>query len=906
MQKIKDPLCDLNTNLWITANAGSGKTTQLVERFLFLLNNEIKPEEIICITYTEAGASEIKNRIINKISQNKTIINEKITIDSNKIQISTIHGLCKRLLITNKLLSNDVSILNNDKFTLDKIVKIIIDRLDNETIKTELQAPIEQIINNLSKTESITSLQDIVKNIIHNQLWFLSLFDKINTKKDINIFHGIDIGKINNLLPEDLQIFINKTSEINNEGITLQQLLAQYDINDLHNLIKEILGQKSNDFLNKNENNIQKLQSWKNIVLTTKNEPRKTVLKLPDEAHIETLAKRIQQYFIDKLRQTGIDATYSVLCLAFFVLKEYQEIKKQMNVNTYDDLLFLTFKMISENRLFNKNIKNNGSNIKFLMLDEAQDTSPISWKIIQHIIQTTKCNFFVVGDKKQSIYRFQGARVEEYEKNKNIFSNISKQLNVPFDDSIILDTSYRSIKPILDEADELCNNNKMAFTKNSSEKITHKCCLEKINQQKHGYILNKENSIITDYIEEPEEYRDENNDKNHNTSWYERTKKQAQRQKDRKQQARNVAEKLYNKYINTYLEDIKNNIIDPSISSNAIAIVYQYSTTKHDFVFDVISEMQDNFNVDVIMKTNIEKKNIYYNDIIAILNFFVLQNNNINTANMLKSDLFNFTDEMFTQICADCDNFTETNTLWQTLQTRFLPDKNANEKLKFAIQNLQKLLKCSTLNEIFLWTEELIRNKIQTNEKCKKYLYPMQIIKSCAQKNIDIHQYDIRSFLLSLESDDLTDIKITMQTNTDTQSNDKTIINNNIDNDVLNKNNNKKNNTSLNDIKPKIFFSTIHGVKGMEFDTVIFLNLKRKNNSNKNKMLFLDDCFWYKTSGCKLQDDDEVCKDLLSQIEEQKKQEENETLRLQYVAITRAKRRIIYIKNKEKIKKEKE
>ena len=66
----------LNVNLWITANAGSGKTTQLVNRFLFLLQNGIKPEEIVCITYTEAGAKEMKDRIISIAKQHNLNIKE--------------------------------------------------------------------------------------------------------------------------------------------------------------------------------------------------------------------------------------------------------------------------------------------------------------------------------------------------------------------------------------------------------------------------------------------------------------------------------------------------------------------------------------------------------------------------------------------------------------------------------------------------------------------------------------------------------------------------------------------------------------------------------------------------------------------------------------------------------------
>ena len=107
----------LNVNLWITANAGSGKTTQLVNRFLFLLQNGIKPEEIVCITYTEAGAKEMKNRIMSVAKQHN------LNIKEYQLNISTIHGYCLKLLTINKILPENIKILNNDQYTIDKIVK---------------------------------------------------------------------------------------------------------------------------------------------------------------------------------------------------------------------------------------------------------------------------------------------------------------------------------------------------------------------------------------------------------------------------------------------------------------------------------------------------------------------------------------------------------------------------------------------------------------------------------------------------------------------------------------------------------------------------------------------------------------------------------------------------------------
>ena len=386
----------LNTNLWITANAGSGKTTQLVNRFLFLLQNGIKPEEIVCITYTEAGAKEMKDRIISIAKQHN------LNIKEHQLNISTVHAYCLKLLTTNKILPENIKILNNDKYTVDKIITKIENNIDEILAKTSDDI-VENFIISLAKTESFTSFQRNIKDIINNQLWFFNLFDSISNKKtESNILESIDLSKISQLLPKSLQHFVGKMPEIHSKGLALQQELQTQAAELLFQEIKNIIGKKNekelSNFIDNNGNvlqqEIRKIKNWKNIVLTKSGKPRKSV-----EKSNFFLIKEIQQYFLDGMCQLGVDATYSMLCFAYYVLREYQNIKQQMQVNTYDDLLFQALKSITNDSLFNKNIANNGSNIKYLMLDEAQDTNPTSWKIIADIVKKTKCYFFIVGDK---------------------------------------------------------------------------------------------------------------------------------------------------------------------------------------------------------------------------------------------------------------------------------------------------------------------------------------------------------------------------------------------------------------------------------------------------------------------------------------------------------------------------
>ena len=828
MNYSEDKINDLNVNLWITANAGSGKTTRLVERFLFLLENGIKPEEIVCITYTEIGSAEMINRII--FEANKRNIN----VDENKLRISTIHSFCRSILIANGWLYEDIGILdNNNEFVIDEMVRRIVSSFSKNI--TELKDSEIQFINELIKEKNISSFYEMVKAIIGKQLYFFSLFDKISIKKSQNnddVLKNVDIDKMYQLLPKDLQHFLTEKNNIDKEKTLLESELKKMDLNFLYACCS---GRKGIDKNYLSELDLRKLEAWENIILKSDKTLRSK--KNPNE-----FEKRIQNYFVNLNIQNGVNFTYSVLNIAYDVLKKYQDFKNNMNVCTYDDFLFQTFELLTKDCLFkNKDICKNGSNIKHLMLDEAQDTNPISWEIIKKIVEKTKCNFFIIGDEKQSIYRFQGAKVEEYEKNKIEFSRLSERLNIPFNCSIKLNVSYRSIQPILDEADELCRNNSGIFNN-----VKHICSVNELKKKPNGYILEKKDSIFVEEIDLSSDKNDEvKND------WLSRTNSLVEKQQNKQKKIKKFAETIY-KYILINKNDAKNNIFGEK-DDNSIAILYY---KKDDFIFDVLSELQYSYNVDVIVNNDIEKSSIYYNDILSILCFFVLQNDNMNLACLLKSEIFNFTDKMLAKLCLSSDELNFEKTLWHLMKSRIFTDKNEKDKLDYANDILDKVLNCSSISDILFLIEDITKSN-------KRYFSSFNFIKSCFDsysKKTQFNDYDVRSFIFYLKG-----CRENFQ--------------------------NKKNSQKISNKKElKIFFSTVHGVKGMEFDSVFILekkNCKNNFNSENEKMFFFNDCFWYKIAG-------KTNTLIDGKIEEQRQQECNEKLRLKYVAITRAKRKIVY------------
>ncbi|MBE6895680.1 MAG: ATP-dependent DNA helicase PcrA [Ruminococcaceae bacterium] len=127
------------------------------------------------------------------------------------------------------------------------------------------------------------------------------------------------------------------------------------------------------------------------------------------------------------------------------IYKEYQAELKKANAFDFDDLIFMTVKLLSTNEEVKKTINNR---FRYILVDEYQDTNPLQYRLVSLLAPTGK--ICVVGDDDQSIYRFMGASIE------NILS-FERQFT---DAKVVrLEQNYRSTQTILDAANAVIANN---------------------------------------------------------------------------------------------------------------------------------------------------------------------------------------------------------------------------------------------------------------------------------------------------------------------------------------------------------------------------------------------------------------------------------------------------------------
>ncbi|MBO5833471.1 MAG: UvrD-helicase domain-containing protein [Alphaproteobacteria bacterium] len=511
-------------NVWVQANAGTGKTSVLVQRLLRILfrSDDCGRSGILCLTYTNAGAGEMRNRIlaalrkwamasdealrdlldgiaINKPATDKDIAHAREIffkyIDNPDImKIKTIHGFCEEILHRFPLeaglspswtLVSDSAqrVLLQDAF--DKLIK----RPDNSS---NIYAAFEHIVGRVSETY-LTDLMGIlssqykqffqIDDFISYREYFIETIKKF-LKLDSVTDTGFDRKKLEKIV---------ELAEIEQNGAKKP---AQY-INQIISLTKQYID-TTIDF-----------QKYKGAYLKADGGKKSIVSKKDYLVAEQERVYELNQYYVNKML---FDDTVALFDLSAAFTRIYREIKQSRNLLDFEDLILYTRKLFSSPDTMGWVLNQLDLSLAHILVDEAQDTSPLQWDILRMMSgdfftdgDTTQMphSMFVVGDTKQSIYGFQGADPAAFATSR---ADIASQIehNMRSLREVPLTQSFRSTAPILATVDRFfsdadivaqtgfVNNTHKCFRKNDSGAVElHKLCSKQETEK-----------TIQDYISE--------------------------------------------------------------------------------------------------------------------------------------------------------------------------------------------------------------------------------------------------------------------------------------------------------------------------------------------------------------------------------------------------------------------
>lgn len=460
---------DPASNVWVNASAGSGKTKVLIDRLLRLLLIGSTPKSILCITFTQAAAIEMRHRLqsvleqwvilpqadlvqqLQQLDPNLSISNILLTkarqlynqVLDEPVQIETIHSFAQTILANAYPESNIPygATLMDDVTMLGVIKKAVAHILD----PTHLSAELRDIYNLFS----MTKFTDVVEKIRADQAFFRFLLidgvKKFQLKLQAYLRFPRDETEIFNEAVECL-VHIDLPTAATDELSDSDQLLTQ-------RLSKAVQSKKFEPICD--------------IVLTDKGTPRKRLLsKKVSQAYPEfsssiiALADSVFEWDQEIKRGRTLKTTMLVMRLAEAFLKQYTELKHEKGFLDYDDLIFKTIGVLSDPSISQNILYKFDRIIDHILVDEAQDTNIYQWKLIDYIVDSffqneTHKTLFVVGDHKQAIFGFQGTDPDTFHQIKDYYR---RKPSMRAWKDISLDISFRSLQAILDFVDKIFQN----------------------------------------------------------------------------------------------------------------------------------------------------------------------------------------------------------------------------------------------------------------------------------------------------------------------------------------------------------------------------------------------------------------------------------------------------------------
>jgi len=427
---------DFQRHLSVTANAGSGKTMVLVQRYVdILLKTDTNVSDIVAITFTEKAASELRKKIADTIE--KKIAEAKSRAEQQRLEsvrdglasanIGTIHSFCARLLrdfpVEAGVDANFSVIEGVDQIVLmqESITEAFASAFsDDELSKAKSRS-------SGKKPQLMTALRMLgrhsVEHIINFLIWKreqverLLAEDGLYAKSDDEVLafwkRRLDayIGALVNSPEwlEDIKTVVEVAAGKLKQDV--EMLLSQFEttsdlqqrINLYQQISKLVLTQKPDirkDFIGRSVN--QGAVAPQIISLVRHYQGMKPFLGLLSEE-------------VHKAHTTLLQLTRTLLALYRDVIERYDGKKAENGQLDFEDLQ-LRAKLLLRNADVRQQL---AERYRFIMVDEYQDTNLLQYEILRPLITDYKTgNLFVVGDDKQSIYAFRGAEVEVFNRTK--------------------------------------------------------------------------------------------------------------------------------------------------------------------------------------------------------------------------------------------------------------------------------------------------------------------------------------------------------------------------------------------------------------------------------------------------------------------------------------------------------
>lgn len=485
---------DPTGSVWVSASAGSGKTKVLTDRVLALLLTGSAPEKILCITFTKAAASEMANRLNDRLGawarmDDETLAEQiagildrppspaeekrarrlfALVLDApGGLKIQTIHSFCQSLL---------------GRFPIEANTPPHFDVMDERTAAELMQVARDRVLNQGMDDPDLGKALGVISQYVQEDQ-FNTLLQRISSER----------SRLSMLAGGDEETLFDAVARIY-DAVGADPALGEADVIaaaceegafDKAGLAAAIqvlrdLGTPKNDgaaadrierWINADAAGRQAmLDDYRLTYFTAGGGPRANLAgkkvreERPDiDALLGRELDRLQEIDAAVARQVTAACSAALLTLGTAILAQYQRAKDLRAKLDYDDLILRARDLLRGSLVANPSwvmFKLDGG-IDHILVDEAQDTSREQWEVISGLADDffsgegqglENRTIFVVGDVKQSIYSFQRADPDAFDTMRAYFQARIQAAGERFG-RVPMEVSFRSTEAVLAAVD---------------------------------------------------------------------------------------------------------------------------------------------------------------------------------------------------------------------------------------------------------------------------------------------------------------------------------------------------------------------------------------------------------------------------------------------------------------------
>ncbi len=433
----KEAIHARGSNVLVSASAGSGKTGVLKERVIEMLKDGMFIDSLVVLTFTEAAAAEMKSRIVNDIYELK--LKEQIERIDNAI-ISTFDSFTLRLVKEyHYLLGLDSNIGINDQIIITSRKKQLIKDVLKDYYLAKDPEFLQFFKMYFSKSDNwLEESVYVIGEAFRKRPDYFKLIENYDSFYLNEMFLEAKADEYIDSVKEQLRKnYLLFDKYFNNEA-NFVDLEYQNYLNEVEEIIKDLLKKSGDDFLT----------GLVSISFPTKPRNKDTEKpKIIDQIKklridFESLFASDKKELISNFKMSSFGAKMLLEIVSDY-LKSFEKIKREEKLFSFDDIMFFAIELFEEFEDVRIKFKNQ---IKEILIDEYQDTNDLQDRFISLIANE---NVFMVGDVKQSIYRFRNANP------KNFMRIYDEYLNKLSGKAIFLQENFRSNKYVLDSINKI-------------------------------------------------------------------------------------------------------------------------------------------------------------------------------------------------------------------------------------------------------------------------------------------------------------------------------------------------------------------------------------------------------------------------------------------------------------------